>query len=222
MNSIKHKLEKINEDSDSLDVLKQINSNITERHFHEHTHILYDIRTFLGKSVKNYVEIGSFVGASACLMLKHKFKTNVTCIDPLDLRHRSFSRTESHHEILLKNMNANNPYNRDFKIFKAFSYDDILIENIHNIDILHIDGNHEYDAVIQDFNLYKDKVNSGGFIVFDDYHDYKNCPQVNPAVNEIVSNINLTEYEVVGCLNNFHKIPTESKHTYSNFIIRKT
>jgi len=47
MIDIKHKLEQINECSNSLERLRLSNSSINERLFHEHTHILYDIRTFL-------------------------------------------------------------------------------------------------------------------------------------------------------------------------------
>lgn len=222
MNNIKEKLEEINRNSDSLKILREININISERNFHEHTHILYDLRTFLGEAKKNYVEIGTYVGASASLILKHPFETNVICIDPCVLQKSHYNGTDDQYNTIYKNLKNNNPHNRDFKLFKNFSYDSLPIDSIDNIDILHIDGNHAYNAVIQDYNLYAGKVNSGGFIVFDDYHDRWSSPGVRPAVNFIVSQVNANHYDVIGCINNYHKIHKERYPiSYTNFILYK-
>ncbi len=221
MKNVKEKLQEINQNSSSLSILREINRSITERNFHEHTHILYDLRTFLGESKKNYVEIGSYVGASASLILKHYFKTNVTCIDPCVLQKSHYKGTDSQYNTIYKNLQKNNPHNMEIKIFKNFSHDILPVENIDNIDILHIDGDHSYNAVIKDYNLYKDKVNTGGFIVFDDYHDYKSSPEVKPAVDKIVSEIESKKYEVIGSLNKFHNIKSQNSSVYSNFIIQK-
>ena len=57
------------------------------------------------------------------------------------------------------------------------------------IDLLFIDGDHRRKAVISDFNMYFPMVNSGGYIIFDDYLPYvwsgkkRECPI---AVNELV------------------------------------
>ena len=168
MKNVKEKLHEINQNSSSLSILREINRSITERNFHEHTHILYDLRTFLGESKKNYVEIGSYVGSSASLILRHSFKTSVVCIDPCVLNKSHYNGTDNQYNTICKNLKNNNPHNRDFKLFKNFSYDQLPVDSIDSIDILHIDGNHSYNAVIKDYTLYKDKVNAGGFIVFDD------------------------------------------------------
>jgi hypothetical protein len=40
------------------------------------------------------------------------------------------------------------------------------------IDLIHIDGDHEYEAVLSDCNHWLSKVKKGGFACFDDYgHD---------------------------------------------------
>lgn len=222
MNNIKEKLQEINRSSDSLKILRVINDNIPERNFHEHTHILYDLRTFLNDSNKKYVEIGSYVGSSASLILRHTFNTSVVCIDPCVLDKSHYNGTDNQYNTICKNLKNNNPHNRDFKLFKNFSYDQLPVDSIDSIDILHIDGDHAYDAVVQDYNLYIDKVNPGGFIVFDDYHDRWHSPEVNPAVDFIVSQINTDQYDVIGCMDNYHKIHNE-RHpiSYSNFIIYK-
>ena len=40
-----------------------------------------------------------------------------------------------------------------------------------SIDILYIDGDHSYEAVLQDLKLYYDKVKKGGLIIGDDYNE---------------------------------------------------
>ena len=221
MNNIKDLLEKINQSSESLKKLREINGIISERKFHEHTHILYDIRTFLGEKDVNFVEIGSYVGSSACLMLSHPYKTSVTCIDPLSLNPSHYLGDKNQETTLRDNLNSINPYKRTYTIHKNLSWNTEVMNSISNIDILHIDGDHSYNGVIKDFDLYNSKVRSGGFILFDDYHDKKHSPEVKPAVDNIVSNLNLSEYQVIGCLRNFHQIETESPSSYSNFILFK-
>jgi predicted O-methyltransferase YrrM len=221
MNKIKDLLEKINQSSESLKKLREINEMIGERKFHEHTHILYDIRTFLGEKDVNFVEIGSYVGSSACLMLGHPYNTSVTCIDPLSLEASHYIGDKDQEATLRDNLNSMNPYERTYTIHKNLSWNTEVINSISNIDILHIDGDHSYNAVIKDYTLYKDKVNTGGFIVFDDYHDHKSSPEVKLAVDKIISEIDSKEYEVIGSLNKFHEIKSQHSFVYSNFILQK-
>lgn len=54
------------------------------------------------------------------------------------------------------------------------------------IDLLHIDGNHKYEFVLEDTKLWAPKVKKGGYICFDDYgHD--SLPGVFQAVTEYMS-----------------------------------
>ena len=69
------------------------------------------------------------------------------------------------------------------------------------IDILFIDGDHSLNGVIADYNLYKDLVNIGGYIVFDDYYDNVHSPDVKIALDEIILP-NLVDYEIIGTLEN--------------------
>ena len=223
MKNIKQQLHDLNKNPDSLNLLRKINNNIPERNFHEHTHILYDLRTSLGESKKNYVEIGSYVGSSAALMLRHPFETDITCIDPCNLLATHYNGKDDQYHTLSRNLKNNNPYHRNVKIFKNFSYDELPLNELDNIEILHIDGDHSREAVIQDFNLYKDKINIGGFIVFDDYHDRKHSPQVHRAVDYIMSHIDKSQYDIIGCLDNYNQVHKEqNRNVYSNFILQKT
>ena len=79
-----------------------VNNSISEKHFHEFTHILYDIRTLLGnKSNINYLEIGSYIGSSASLVLRHPFLTKVYCIDPLNLNKNHYNNSKKRNDELI-------------------------------------------------------------------------------------------------------------------------
>jgi predicted O-methyltransferase YrrM len=88
----------------SLTILREINNRIVERHFHEHTHVLYDIRTALGPELKTYVEIGSYVGSSASLLLSHPFPTRVICIDPCLLNTDHYKGELNQYDTIFRNL----------------------------------------------------------------------------------------------------------------------
>ena len=95
----------------SLTILREINNRIQERHFHEHTHVLYDIRTKLGPDVKTYVEIGSYVGSSASLILSHPFPTRVICIDPCALNPNHYNGKLNQYDTIFNNLSAQQSIN---------------------------------------------------------------------------------------------------------------
>ena len=163
----------------SLSLLRKINSSISERNFHEHTHVLYDIRTLLGNEEKVYLEIGCYVGSSACLMMSHPYKTKVYSIDPCNLIHHHYWGRYDQSTTILKNIekNKNNP-DSEFKLIQGFSCEEITLNKLKKlkIDILFIDGDHRMKAVLDDFENYIDLVSEGGYIVFDDYLDDDHSP----------------------------------------------
>jgi len=52
-------------------------------------------------------------------------------------------------------------------------------------DLIWIDGNHDYNFVLKDMEMYWDKVKSGGYLSGDDYH-MEEHPDVKDAVNFFV------------------------------------
>jgi predicted O-methyltransferase YrrM len=162
--------------AESFRLVTGIAQNVTT--FHRYHHILFDIaRTFETKEI-TYVEIGCYAGASACLMLQRK-NTNVVSIDigqPVK------------EEIAHGNIKKYNIHNNSYSYIKGDSSLLNTIMKLRNIihsgiDILFIDGSHKLNQVILDFHNYSVMVNSGGFVVFDDYDDLKHSPGVRPAVD---------------------------------------
>ena len=202
MSDILSTFEHLNNSQESLDLLRYINKNIKLNHFHEWTHILYGIRTMLGDETKTYMEIGSYIGSSASLIARNPYPTNIICIDPCNLPPSHYGGTINQGETLLNNIKNNNIHNYNIKLCKNYSNDPILLKHFKDtntkVDILFIDGAHDYKGVISDWKNYNGFVNSGGYIVFDDYNDYKYSPEVKPAVDEIMKHIDLTAYEIIG------------------------
>lgn len=198
---------------ESVKLIQSISDEINNQTFHHHYYVLFDIAKEFGDEQINYVEIGCYAGGSACLMLQRP-NTNVISIDlgkPINP------------EVVQSNTSKMNIHGNQYNYIQGNSQTTETLDKLKNfvssVDILFIDGDHRYDGVINDFNLYSDLVKSGGYIVFDDYNDYIYSPEVKPAVDDLMKKIE--GYEVIGCLpNTFDARPAELKEG-NCFIIKK-
>ena len=197
----------------SLQMVEKISNEINNQTFHHHYYILYDIAKEFDDSLINYVEIGCYGGGSACLMLQRP-NTNVISIDlgePISPN------------IVQQNVKKLNTLNNNYNYIQANSQKQETVDQlktlINDIDILFIDGDHSYNGVIKDFNLYSDLVKSGGYIIFDDYNDHQYSPEVKLAVDDLL--INNLDYEIIGTIpNTFGARPNELKDG-NCFVIKK-
>jgi len=201
---------------ESLIRVKNISNEMEGHTFHHHFHILYDIRNFIDKDEVKYLEIGTHAGASACLMLSHPKQTHVFGMD--------LPESPRHNEVI-SNVDKFRREGNSFRYFQGDSRNIKTVEKIREevgyVDILFIDGDHTMEAVIDDFLNYKDIVNPGGFIVFDDYNDVNYNPVVKHGVDFIVKELLFDEYEVIGFM--YNKVGAHpSEMIYNNeFILRK-
>jgi cephalosporin hydroxylase len=200
----------------SLNLVEEISQTMDGKTFHHHYHILWDIRNSIEKETVNYVEIGTHCGGSASLMMKSPKITNVFGID---------DATSSDSSIVYNNIEKYKLKHNTFQYLIGDSRDKKIIELVskieNGIDILFIDGGHSYQNVIDDFLNYKDFINSGGYVIFDDYHDVEFCPQVMHGVHFILEELLFDEYDILG----YHKnvlgaYPKELKNN-NEFVIRK-
>lgn len=197
----------------SLQMVEKISNEINNQTFHHHYYILYDIAKEFGDLLINYVEIGCYAGGSACLMLQRP-NTNVISIDlgePINPN------------IVQQNVKKLNTLNNNYNYIQANSQKQETVDQlktlVNDIDILFIDGDHTYNGVKMDFEIYSPLVKNGGYIIFDDYNDFQFSPEVKKSVDDIVKN--LLGYEIIGTLpNSFGARPKEL--TDGNcFIIKK-
>jgi predicted O-methyltransferase YrrM len=201
-------------------IVKTIAKAMDGNTFHHHYHILYTLRSLIQKDEVNYTEIGTFNGGSLCLMLQHPSPVRCLSIDPFHLDRTTI-------DIVNKNIERFNIHKYDVELTKKFSTDKSLAEDLRSknfkTDILFIDGDHTYNAVIHDFTVFSEFVTPGGFIVFDDYQDAIHSPEVKPAVDAIVKNIrdNSLPFEIIGSPPNYCNVYPSYIVDLNEFIIRK-
>jgi hypothetical protein len=138
------------------------------------------------------------------LMLAHPMPTEVVCIDPLNLPPSHYGGTKDQDQTLYGNLTQLGKRS-SFEIIRSTSQDPSLVEALYrqgvSIDILFIDGDHRYAAVLTDFLLYEPLVAQGGFIVFDDYFDAQYSPDVFFAVNDLATRLATDgRFEILGAI----------------------
>jgi hypothetical protein len=131
------------------------------------------------------VEIGSFTGRSS-KVLASTCKGTLYCIDPFKVikeKYKHFEFFRSYPTIFYKNL-VHEIIRGKVKLLKGFSNEMVNPLKSHlgdkKIDLLWLDGSHDYEDVKNDILLYKPLVK--GYIVG---HDF-NIPSVNRAVKELL------------------------------------
>ena len=100
------------------------------------------------------------------------------------------------------NDNINNFNLSNVKIIRDFSKNISIIE----IDILHINGNHDFEPVLQDLNINKNNINLNGIIIMDD----ANWDSVNKAMIKFLE-LN-KNFKIVERLDNYTILKKISYH----------
>ncbi|MEO1241795.1 MAG: class I SAM-dependent methyltransferase [Pseudomonadota bacterium] len=73
----------------------------------------------------------------------------------------------------------------DYEVISGFSHDPAIVSQLEGreFDLLLIDGDHSYEGVKKDYELYAPMVREGGIILFDDY-DVAEWPDIKRFVDE--------------------------------------
>jgi predicted O-methyltransferase YrrM len=213
-------MKKIKNTNESLELVRKIAQQVPT--FHHHYHILFDLANSFNKRNVVYCEIGAYCGASASLVLQ---RPNTIAFS-IDIGEPASQKDV---EFYVSLFNCHNNY---YKYIKGDSRNlqtkELLvlalkeIEQVnpsHKIDILFIDGDHSYQAVIDDFNLYKDLIAKGGFIVFDDFNDSVHSPEVKKAVLDLMPYFD--DFEIIGAFDNVLGAYPQELEIGNCFVIRK-
>jgi hypothetical protein len=110
------------------------------------------------------IEIGVLDGETSRFFLSLNDDINLIGIEPFvpDSMEASLIGSED-------KVNANvAPYKNRWGLIKDFSYNVSERFQDNSVDFIFIDGDHNYDAVKQDFQLYNPKIKTGGLIFFHD------------------------------------------------------
>jgi cephalosporin hydroxylase len=198
---------------ESLKIVEDLSKKL--KTFHHHYYVILDLLNSFNKEKIIYVEIGCYNGGSACLALTNN-KVECYSIDlgiPIDKQET------------IKTINDLRPNSKHVYIegdSQKIEIFNLLKSYIDKIDVLFIDGDHSYKGVMNDFSLYNEILNSGGYILFDDYNDSKHSPEVNRAVNDIVSSdIVKSNFEIIGTIKNIYNAYPHDIVDGNVFIIKK-
>lgn len=210
-----------NTTDEALATLRSVQGRIKEKSFHEATHVLYDLRTTFGNRPVKYLEIGSFTGISASLMLSHPMPTAVTAVDPCILSKEFIQGDLSQEETIRKNLAMHTAtgchFKSPWKINVGFSPGALPVNE--TFDIIFIDGDHSTRGVWADYSGTLPLLRPGGFMVFDDYLDWQWSPEVRGAVDEIAMTTDLIS---IGTPRNIHGIHQTVNGSYINeYIFQK-
>ena len=139
-----------------------------------HRLFIYDFIAWL--TPKRIVELGSFYGCSAFAMLQaikdFKLDTEFYGID-LWKRFDLYTYDDYREDIYNKYKEINDKCFSEQKSFMIRESFDEAAEKFkeESIDLLHIDGSHEYEAVEHDFMTWIEKVDKRGIILFHDINE---------------------------------------------------
>ena len=149
--------------------------NIEGRVCHHKIKVLYALCKKY--NLETYLEIGVHNGSSMSYVLQWNNIKKCIGIDPFEQLNTS-DPSMTHYQNMdhitmsnsLKNIENNNKYDADIQLIQEYSCNVNPDDIGNNIDLLFIDGDHNYDAVLKDFHMFKNCVRHGGIIVFDDLH----------------------------------------------------
>lgn len=123
----------------------------------------------LAKSREYVLEIGSYIGASACCFgaaLHEAGSGKVICIDTWN----NDAMTEGHRDTWQEFQNNTASFKEHIVPVRGFSI--AVVDKVavftKSLDLLFIDGDHSYEGVKADWNAYKHFLQSGSIVVFHD------------------------------------------------------
>lgn len=143
------------------------------------------VRDYLaGKSNLIGIEIGSYAGESAEIFLSSGAFKRLSCIDPWEMNYDPSDCTGDE-GLLVAEQEFDKRFSGNPVVtkLKMKSSDAVSQFEDGTIDFIYIDGNHQYEFVKKDLELYVPKVKSCGIIAGHDYGG-PTTPGVTKAVDE--------------------------------------
>lgn len=185
----------------ALDCIAIIQNNIIGRHCGDLGDKLAQYMTivqfFRESGLKNSdsIEIGVLFGGSCLIKLmamkKLGVKGKIICIDPMEGYYGQRIDPHSGHEVkkstLYKNLQIFNFPENSIELRSVKSNDLLATKDLSGeaFATLLIDGDHSYQGVHFDWKNFSPFVNTGGFVLFDDYGD-SSWPDITRFVNELI------------------------------------
>ena len=176
--------------------------------------LLYDLARSLPDDGPVLVEIGSWQGKSSLVLAKairRKNSPKLYCIDPFSADGDAVSKTGYEKrkvelrrplkDVFLDNMKRAGVDDL-VTVVEGYSFS-FAKKFFDPIDLVFIDGNHEYDAVLQDFCDWSPLVKPGGIIAFYDVNKSPTATKRGPKLvveQRILGSVQWTDTQQVGSL----------------------
>jgi autotransporter strand-loop-strand O-heptosyltransferase len=154
--------------------------------------------------IKNFMEIGTDQGGTFAIW--SKVSTGEGIRISLDMPHGRFGRSDynvNQRDQYLKSLGTN------VTMIHGSSHDEEMKVTVNKIlgdaqlDFLFIDGDHTYEGVKQDYEMYKEFVKPGGWIGFHDIQDTEFHRNANCRVDQLWSELEGTKVEFIDAASNF-------------------
>lgn len=138
-------------------------------------------------------EIGSYAGESTSLFLESGKIKKIYTIDPWKNGYDDRDPASNSDMMAVENMfnlriNMLKSNNKDIKIIKLKMTFEEAFDQLPELDLVYIDGDHTYNGVLSDILLAKKKVKSNGII---SGHDYR---ENNPIVTALNNTLGVPEH----------------------------
>lgn len=154
--------------------LNRINNIFTHLSIDEKVSI-YRIARQINKKNIICVEIGSFLGASSCIIASAiSKKGKLYCIDTWGNDNMNYGEEENDKLLPVEPFNDfiknTKQYNKKIIKIRKWSHEAIgeLREYTNHIDLLFIDGDHNYDGISKDWELYSPLLQKESVVIFHD------------------------------------------------------
>lgn len=177
--------------------LEFLNNHIKRYLFHNFH--LRDMTLFMKKHFKDYkgligVEIGVLCGLNTRVMFQHLPIEKLYCVDPYTCYNNYNIYEDGDKNFILAKKNLRKYLDR-IEFLKTFSFD--AVKNIPDgLNFVYIDGNHSYNSVKQDINLYYPKVRKGGVLGGHDF--YAQCDKDNGVARAVLEFVEEYDLELMG------------------------
>lgn len=147
------------------------------------------------KNIKNFLEIGTKLGGNFYCLCELTKQYDSTYKISIDKPGGAFGGWIASHPYLGNIYHQRNHYfefNYNSVMISGDSHDNIIFQktqdllsiNSDKLDILYIDGDHTYDGIRQDYEMYSLLVKKDGYIVFHDINDSQHHRDMNCYVSK--------------------------------------
>lgn len=137
---------------------------------------------FQGRDHVTLCEIGSYMGESTFIFAAQNIFNEIHCIEPFEGSEEFNALSNRTWDEVKREFWTNTRHWDHINLHQTYSYKMNEFFADKYFDVVYIDGDHEYDSVIQDLTLYMPKLNDGGVICG---HDYSHAfPEVQRAIQD--------------------------------------